>query len=282
MTVLDTLKQLVDLVTVDRVIYTVGIALFATWLLRTSLGRRSLVDAPPRHNSMAPLTPFIPFFVWFLGFALIKSVLDRFIDPAPGAATTFYENAVFGTGALLTVFGLILPLAHVHFARGLKGFGLNLRSIPRDLVASVVHLLTVWPIMGAMFIATTIIGQLVKGPDFEMPVHQTLEAVTEHAGLGLQVLLALVAVAVAPLIEETIFRGLFQTTIRSYLGRPWLAIIVTAALFTSVHENLAHWPALFVLALGMGYSYEKSGSLWRPIFMHAIFNGISVAAVLSE
>ena len=47
MTALETLKQLTDLVTVDRVIYGVGIALFAAWLLRTSLGRRSLVDAPP-------------------------------------------------------------------------------------------------------------------------------------------------------------------------------------------------------------------------------------------
>ena len=97
-----------------------------------------------------------------------------------------------------------------------------------------------------------------------------------------QILLAFVAVVVAPLIEETIFRGLFQTTLRSYLGRPWVAIIVTSVLFTAVHENLTHWPALFVLALGMGYSYEKTGSLWRPIFMHAIFNGMSVAAVMAQ
>jgi len=282
MTVLDTLKQLTNLITVDRAIYAVGIGLFATWLLRTSLGRRSLVDAPPRRNSMAPHTPFIPFFVWFLGFALVKSVMDRFVHPAPGAPTAFYENAMFGAGAMLTVVGLILPLAHFHFARGLKGFGLRLRTIPRDLGASFVNLLAVWPIMGAMFLVTTVIGQLLKGPDFEMPKHQTLETVTEYTGVSLQILLAFVAVVVAPLIEETIFRGLFQTTIRSYLGRPWLAIIVTSALFASVHENLTHWPALFVLALGMGYSYEKSGSLWRPIFMHAIFNGMSIAAALAE
>ncbi|MFC1763630.1 type II CAAX prenyl endopeptidase Rce1 family protein [Planctomycetota bacterium] len=31
----------------------------------------------------------------------------------------------------------------------------------------------------------------------------------------------------------------------------------------------------------MGYSYEKSGSLWRPIFIHALFNGVTVASHLA-
>jgi membrane protease YdiL (CAAX protease family) len=34
--------------------------------------------------------------------------------------------------------------------------------------------------------------------------------------------------------------------------------------------------------MGLGYSYEKSGSLLRPIFMHALFNGITIAAALLE
>jgi membrane protease YdiL (CAAX protease family) len=37
-----------------------------------------------------------------------------------------------------------------------------------------------------------------------------------------------------------------------------------------------------MLALGLGYAYEKSGSLWRPIFMHALFNGITIATVLTQ
>ena len=43
-----------------------------------------------------------------------------------------------------------------------------------------------------------------------------------------------------------------------------------------VHQNAEHWPVLFVLAVGMGYAYEKSGSLWRPIFIHALFNSIPI------
>ena len=109
-----------------------------------------------------------------------------------------------------------------------------------------------------------------------------LKTMTEYSDVSLQMLLAFVAVVVAPLIEDASFRGLFQTMIRSYLDRPWLAIILTSALFASVHEDFTHWPALFVLALGLGYAYEKSGSLFRPIFMHALFNGAAMAATLAE
>ena len=282
MTVLDTLKQLTYFITDDRVVTVVGVLIFAAWLLRTSLGRQSLADSQPRRNSMAPYTPLIPFFVWFMGFALVNRVIDFFVPPAQEIWGDFLDNAVFGVAALLTIIGLIFPLARFHFARGLKGFGLRLRTIPRDLGAACVNLLAVWPLMAATLIATTIVARLLQGPDFEMPQHETLKTMTESSSVSLQTLLVFVVVVVAPLIEETMFRGMFQTMIRSYLGRPWLAIIATSVLFASVHKEFTHWPALFVLALGLGYAYEKSGSLFRPIFMHALFNGAAMAATLAE
>ena len=58
--------------------------------------------------------------------------------------------------------------------------------------------------------------------------------------------------------------------------------MITSLLFASIHEDVSHWPSLFVLALGLGYVYEKSGSLLRSIFMHALFNGINIAIVLTQ
>jgi len=45
---------------------------------------------------------------------------------------------------------------------------------------------------------------------------------------------------------------------------------------------VSHWPSLFILALGLGYAYERSGSLLRSIFMHALFNAINIAGVLTQ
>jgi len=268
--------------TADGIIATLGVAIFATWLLQTSLGRRALADARPRRNSMAPYTPLIPFLVWFLGFSLANSVVDFIAPPVQGIAKLIRDNVVFGVLALLTVIGLILPLASYHFARGLKGFGLRPKTIPRDFGAAFLHLLAIWPLMAVMFMATSVIGQWFQGPNFEMPKHDTLKIMGEHPDVSLQVLLAILAVVVAPLIEETVFRGMFQSMIRSHLGRPWPAIIATSVLFVMVHANLSHWPALFALSLGLGYAYEKSGSLFRPIFMHVLFNGATIALKLTE
>jgi membrane protease YdiL (CAAX protease family) len=39
-------------------------------------------------------------------------------------------------------------------------------------------------------------------------------------------------------------------------------------------------PALFVFALGLGYVYERTGSLWPAIFIHVLFNLLNVGVVV--
>jgi hypothetical protein len=89
------------------------------------------------------------------------------------------------------------------------------------------------------------------------------------------------------LLEEMLFRGFFQTAIRSVwefrnLNGAWPSILISSALFAIVHANPGHWPALFVLAVCLGYAYEKSGSLFRPIFIHSFFNAATIIAVLTQ
>jgi membrane protease YdiL (CAAX protease family) len=52
--------------------------------------------------------------------------------------------------------------------------------------------------------------------------------------------------------------------------------------FAVFHENPQHWPAMFAFSLVLGYSYEKSGSLFRCIFLHSIFNALSVFSTLGQ
>ena len=149
-----------------------------------------------------------------------------------------------------------------------------------------------------------------------MQQHQQLTTITEYPQLPLRIMISVVAVVIASLFEEMIFRGLFQTTIRSYFeARPssagfrlkpavggwspiiqgtghedhvtdrygaWFAILISSGIFAAIHANTGHWPALFVLGVCLGYAYEKSGSLFRPIFIHSFFNAASIIATLSQ
>jgi len=265
----------------DAVIILGGVSAFAWWLLNTSLGRKALRDSKPRRNSMAWYTPFFLLLVWFSGTAILLSAVKRVIGDVSGWQGALLNNGVASAGSIGTAV-LILILARFHFARGLKGFGLRFRTTPRDLGFAFLHLLAVWPLIMAAMSLTVLVARKVSGDQFEIPEHEALKIITESPSLVLQVLIVIVAVVLAPLVEEMLFRGLLQTVIRSYLGSPWVAIIITSAFFAAVHENYTHWPSLFVLAMGLGYAYEKSGSLLRSIFMHALFNGISIITVLTQ
>jgi membrane protease YdiL (CAAX protease family) len=113
-----------------------------------------------------------------------------------------------------------------------------------------------------------------------MQQHMALENLVSTNQWPLRLSIVLSAVVIAPLVEEMLFRGFIQSLFRSVLNRPWVAIFCASTFFSVSHANAEHWPALFVLSLGIGYAYEKSGSLWRPIFMHVLFNGIMVFSFL--
>ena len=99
---------------------------------------------------------------------------------------------------------------------------------------------------------------------------------------SVRALIIITAVVIVPAFEEMLFRGLFQTWLRSLVARPWLAILICSGMFAVIHADAGHWPALLALSMSMGYAYEKSGSLFRPIFIHSLFNATSIIAVLNQ
>lgn len=89
-------------------------------------------------------------------------------------------------------------------------------------------------------------------------------------------------VVLAPLIEETLFRGFLQSYIRQHLGSKQ-AILITSVCFSLFHYaagqglgNISIITSLFILSLFLGFLYEKQGSLLASITLHASFNFISV------
>jgi len=229
---------------------------------------------------MGLLLPFAVFFVWILTQEMLRIVVVPLARRLPDSGASILLGAAGAVGSLMLV-ALVLIVARMAFARGIKGFGLRIRTVPQDLAHAFLTLLGVWPLVAATMSLTILVLKALD-ESFEVPQHEALQVITQSNSAALQTLMVVLAVAVAPLVEELLFRGLFQTMIRSYVGRPWPAIAIASILFAVIHQDAEHWPALFVLALGLGYSYEKSGSLLRAIFMHAMFNGISIVAVLAE
>ncbi len=269
----------------ESIILIGGFVVFCVWLTVTSFGRFAFDGrSEPRRNNMHPAVPFLVILAYFgLTSAAFLVICELQKIPEDSLQFAFYENVLTGVSAIITGFIVIL-LVRGSFARGLKGFGLNPKKALRDLGAAAVTIWAVWPIITAVLVLTAKIGKFIVGPNYIIEQHQELKNITTYSsaagGLPLIISVFVAAVLIAPIIEELLFRGLLQSTLRSLGYGPWLSIAIGSVFFILFHAAPSHWPALFVLSMSLGYSYERSGSLLRPIFIHAIFNATSVVVTL--
>jgi membrane protease YdiL (CAAX protease family) len=151
--------------------------------------------------------------------------------------------------------------------------------------------------------------------------HELLKTMGETPDPVVKYLAIVVAAVVAPLWEELLFRGHLQTLIREGLLRlrdqagyaivpeagfpvtgvaydaplplaavvrpprssapqAWAAVAITSLLFAGVHQPW-QFPPIFCLSLCLGIAYERTGNLWVPVVMHALFNGVMTAFYLA-
>ena len=84
-------------------------------------------------------------------------------------------------------------------------------------------------------------------------------------------------IAIIPAIgEELFFRGYLQEKMTQWLGKPDVAIIITAILFSAIHMQFQGFLPRFALGLILGYLFYWSGSLWLPIIAHLLNNAMAV------
>ena len=87
-------------------------------------------------------------------------------------------------------------------------------------------------------------------------------------------MLGVVAIVLAPLAEETFFRGIIYPAIKQ-AGHPKLALWITSLAFAAVHFHAPSFLPLLLLALLLTWVYEHTQNLLAPIVAHACFNAFN-------
>jgi ABC-2 type transport system permease protein len=82
------------------------------------------------------------------------------------------------------------------------------------------------------------------------------------------------AVVLAPLFEEFIFRGLLFRSLRRVTRLP-LAVLGSAAVFAIIHPPISFLP-VFVLGVVAALAFDRTRLLWAPIAAHAVYNAALV------
>lgn len=85
----------------------------------------------------------------------------------------------------------------------------------------------------------------------------------------------LLAGVIAPILEETVFRGIIYNSLRSKLG-VWTAAILSAALFSGLHMDFWGFVPRFFLGMALAYLYEKNQSLFPSMALHSLNNTLAL------
>lgn len=100
---------------------------------------------------------------------------------------------------------------------------------------------------------------------------------------GVLPFLAFAIVIAAPVLEEGVFRGfMFRGLVASRTGIAG-AIVLTALFWAALHAgqyNLLDTGMIFGFGLILGGARATSGSLYLPLFLHALNNGVSTFQIM--
>lgn len=137
----------------------------------------------------------------------------------------------------------------------------------------------IFPMMfGMMLIAEFITSQIpVTGPFFG-PFFEFFSDLMAKMTADKATLIVL-AVIMAPLFEEIVFRGIIQKGLINKGMKPTSAIIIAAVIFGLVHGNPWQFVGAVLLGCVLGVVYQKTKSLLMPILLHAFNNLISALLI---
>jgi membrane protease YdiL (CAAX protease family) len=129
---------------------------------------------------------------------------------------------------------------------------------------------------GVYLALATIYTVLFNPPKDDLP---------DQLGADESTLLAIVTgvfvIGVAPLVEETFFRGFLFQALRSSWG-VWIAVPASAVIFSAIHLEPDKFVQLAILGMALAFVFHKTRSLWPCIILHALNNTLAFIALVVD
>ncbi len=140
--------------------------------------------------------------------------------------------------------------------------------------------LFVWAgVVVLLFVCNAVIGHYFKGGDTD------LEKIISSS-LAARYLVVVLATCTAPLVEETVYRGVLYPALRRAAGT-FVACFIVAGVFALVHvwqyrANVGVIAAITLLSLTLTLVRALTGRLLPCLIIHTLFNFITSIAIVSD
>jgi membrane protease YdiL (CAAX protease family) len=240
---------------------------------RAQAGTQPPPDPPELPEAAGPRWP--PWYAPAALFGAFAAIGIASIPLLPVLITYGISDALAGIAllALLLVQDGLLVLAAVLFAsikRRPRRWHFGIRTTP------------LWPTLGWVLLAFGLMMAFEFGYVDLFGVDETnLDDLGEDnliAGLAVSV----AVIVVAPVAEEIFFRAFFYRALRTRLP-VWAAALIDGLVFGLLHfqgiDTAIILPVIAIIGVGQCLVYERTGSLFAVIAIHAAFNTVAMLSV---
>ena len=209
------------------------------------------------------------YFLYYIGLYLVGAIVFMF----PGMIVELIANGGnidfdhMGWGSSIMILGSQLVPLYIFWKNKWCDFTF---FKDQDYKKLVLWMLLGW--LGCVMVRTCL-QQYLPSFGFEKELLESMEGLFENP-VGI-----ICVCLLAPVIEETVFRGTVERKMLQTNLNPWWAIVVSALLFAVFHGNLAQGVLAFILGLFMGWVFYCTRNIWLCILVHAVNN--TTATVLS-
>ncbi len=222
----------------------------------------------PFENRMTRTQSILGWVYLLLHVAVLPLLLGLLQNFSPDPISDATLNLVY------YVIGIVfcLTVMHSFLRRTFDALADNLRLC---LLTIVLALLLDYALSGAAALVILLIDDIVENPNNA--------AIMDMAGSDSGTVKA-IAIFLAPIVEEVLFRGTVFGSIRTR-NRLW-AYVISVVAFSLYHvwqyaavsgnaATLLYALQYFPVSIVLAWAYERSGSLWTSIFFHMGFNALS-------
>lgn len=230
-------------------------------------------DPPELPEAAGPQWP--PWYAPAALFGSFAAVLLAGAPLLPVILTYGISEALAGVAllALLLVQDGLLVLAAVLFA--------SIKRRPRRWMFGI-RATQFWPTVGWVLLAFAVMMAFEFGyvALFDVDATNVDELGEDNFIAGFAVSIAVIVVA--PVAEELFFRAFFYRALRTRLP-VWSAALIDGLVFGALHfqglDSAVILPVIAVFGVGQCLVYERTGSLFAVIAIHAAFNTVAMLSI---
>jgi membrane protease YdiL (CAAX protease family) len=203
---------------------------------------------------------------------LVASVTAGLESPRREAVTVVINYSVMALPSLLILWRQLKALPRDQAPQG-GWLQWRLRPWPGAISSAVAGWLMVTPVV---VVTGWLLVRLVGDPGGSNPLLELVLGSKDPLALFL---LGWTAVVLAPLFEETIFRGALLPVLAKRWGTAG-GVVLSALLFAMAHISIGELAPLTVLGVGLALLRVSTGRLLPSVLMHALWNAITFLNLL--